>query len=86
MTKQEAIDELESLLEHCQSMKEHKHHEPWESDVQALSLAISALEGNPGKWMKIPHGYMCDNCGTRSLLPTPFCSFCGASMEEFAHD
>lgn len=43
MTNKEVIEELISLIEHCASMKEHKHHEPWESDVQALSFAIKAV-------------------------------------------
>lgn len=45
MTKEEAIDELISLKEHCASMMESKHHEPWASDIEALDMAIEALEG-----------------------------------------
>lgn len=44
MTNKEAIVELESLIEHCEAQKEHKHHEPWESDVEALNQAIAALK------------------------------------------
>ena len=43
MTDKEVIEELESLKEHCKSMMESKHHEPWASDVQALSFAIKAV-------------------------------------------
>lgn len=44
MTNKEAIEELESLIEHCSSFVEHKHHEPWESDIEALKLGIRALK------------------------------------------
>lgn len=43
MTNKEAIEELESLIEHYSSFVEHKHHEPWDSDIEALKLAIKAL-------------------------------------------
>ena len=44
MTRAEAIEQLETLKEHCASQKTHKHHEPWESDMEALDMAIEALE------------------------------------------
>lgn len=44
MTRTEAIEQLETLKEHCASQKAHKHHEPWESDMEALDMAIEALE------------------------------------------
>lgn len=39
-----AIDQLKTLQQHCIKQKLHKHHEPWESDIEALDLAIKALE------------------------------------------
>lgn len=52
MNKSEAIEELISLKEHCASMKEHKHHEPWESDIEALEIAINALNKEKvGHWI-----------------------------------
>ena len=44
MTRSEAIEQLETLKEHCASQKAHKHHEPWESDMEALDMAIEALK------------------------------------------
>ena len=44
MTRAEAIEQLETLKEHCASQKAHKHHEPWESDMEALDMAIEALK------------------------------------------
>ena len=44
MTREEAIEQLETLKEHCASQKAHKHHEPWESDIEALDMAIEALK------------------------------------------
>ena len=56
MTNKEAIEELESLIEHCSSFVEHKHHEPWESDIEALKLGIEALKERPqGEWIPITY-------------------------------
>ena len=43
MTIHEAIEQLESLLGHCQTMRESG--EIWARDVEALNLAIAALRG-----------------------------------------
>lgn len=42
MTKCEAIDQLESLLEHCKTMLENG--EIWARDCEALNIAIKELE------------------------------------------
>ena len=34
MTNKEAIEQLVSLQLHCKSFMEHKHHDPWESDMR----------------------------------------------------
>lgn len=41
MTRCEAIDQLESLLEHCKTM--HESGEIWARDCEALGMAIAAL-------------------------------------------
>ena len=44
MTREEAIKQLESLYDHCQSMKSGDDGLPvWEDDCKALKLAIAAL-------------------------------------------
>lgn len=42
MTKNEAIDQLKSLLDHCKTMRESG--EIWARDVEALDIAIKALK------------------------------------------
>ena len=49
MDNREAIDQLKSLQQHCLNNKLHKHHEPWESDIEALDLAINVLDDLPVK-------------------------------------
>lgn len=41
MTKNEVIDQLESLLGHCKTMRESG--EIWARDCEALRIAIAAL-------------------------------------------
>lgn len=43
MTKNEVIDQLKSLLEHCKTMRESG--EVWVRDCEALDIAIAALRG-----------------------------------------
>ena len=44
MTKNEAIDQLESLLDHCKTMRESG--EIWARDCEALDVAIKELEAD----------------------------------------
>ena len=44
MTKNEAIDQLESLLAHCKTMRESG--EVWVRDCEALNIAIKELEAD----------------------------------------
>lgn len=43
MTRREAIDQLEILLDHCKTM--HESGEIWDRDCEALGMAIAALRG-----------------------------------------
>lgn len=43
MTKNEVIDQLESLLDHCKTMRESG--EIWARDCEALRIAIATLRG-----------------------------------------
>ena len=93
MNKNEAIEELISLKEHCASMKEHKHHEPWESDIEALEMAINALNKEKvGHWIPCQKfeeywdaEYLCSECGY-SHHARPYCPNCGTLMEEVDED
>lgn len=42
MNQKEAIEQLENLLGHCESMANRDSH-VWDADCQALKLAIAAL-------------------------------------------
>lgn len=42
MNRKEAIEQLENLLGHCESMANRDSH-VWDADCQALKLAIAAL-------------------------------------------
>ena len=44
MTKNEVIDQLESLLDHCKTMRESG--EIWARDCEALDVAIKELEAD----------------------------------------
>lgn len=44
MTKNEVIDQLKSLLEHCKTMRESG--EIWARDCEALDVAIKELEAD----------------------------------------
>ena len=47
MTDKEAIDQLGSLMYHCENMKNGEPDDVWADDVEALNLAIKALEERP---------------------------------------
>ena len=44
MSRSGALEQLGTFKAHCASQKAHKHHEPWESDMEALDMAIEALK------------------------------------------
>lgn len=77
MTRKEAIEQLESLREHCDAMVDDKFasDDVWDRDVEALDLAITALRGPTkemvermrGKWepksRRERTTYVCSKCG-----------------------
>lgn len=101
MTKNEATDQLKSLLGHCQTMRESG--EIWARDVEALNLAIAALRGPtreqvekvwrsewayPACEWNLPK---CPKCGCNSKDATyghknNFCPRCGSPMTDEAVD
>lgn len=44
MSIKEVIEQLESLVEHCDNMQEYSNHEPWCDDVKALNIAIDIIK------------------------------------------
>lgn len=44
MSIKEVIEQLESLVEHCDKMQEYSNHEPWCDDVRALNIAIDIIK------------------------------------------
>lgn len=44
MTREEAIKQLESLLEHCEAMRNYDEF-AWGNDCKALEIAIEVLKG-----------------------------------------
>lgn len=44
MTIKEVIEQLETLVEHCDKMQEYNNHEPWCDDVRALNIAIDIIK------------------------------------------
>lgn len=99
MTKNEVIDQLKSLLDHCKTMRESG--EIWARDCGALRIAIAALRGptreqvRMGMWIReltpqklsgrtISH---CSKCWHRVFWPnehTNFCPDCGMPMTDEA--
>ena len=45
MTREEAIKQLESLLEHCEAMRNYDEF-AWGNDCKALEIAIEVLKGS----------------------------------------
>ena len=98
MTKNEVIDQLESLLGHCKTMRESG--EIWARDCEALRIAIATLrdptreqvERTRGHWITVvetngrEHS-KCDACqnGLDGLEDAySFCPNCGAPMTDEA--
>lgn len=44
MSIKEVIEQLESLVNHCNIMQEYTSHRPWCDDVKALNIAIDILK------------------------------------------
>lgn len=44
MSIKEVIEQLETLVEHCDKMQEYSNHEPWCDDVRALNIAIEIIK------------------------------------------
>jgi len=44
MNAKEAISQLESLKEHCESMRDGCGDDAWDEDVEALKIGIQALQ------------------------------------------
>lgn len=100
MTKQEAIDQLSLLLDHCESMMTSEFP-VWARDCDALKTAISALKGPTREQVKKVRGEWidrralsdapaeCSNCGEwvyGKVQDVNFCPFCGVPMTDEAVD
>ena len=85
MTKNEVIDQLESLLGHCKTMRESG--EIWARDCEALRVAIAALRGPTreqvekvwrGEWIGSADGY----ADGELVYDIWECSECGYGINE----
>ena len=98
MTREEAIRQLQSLRDHCQSMMRDEYEDGiWVQDIEALDLALTALRPVSreqvwrGEWKHYlpPLGAgniqcRCTKCGRTPDVETPFCAWCGAPMTDEA--
>ena len=100
MTREEAITQLELLLEYCESMMTSEYP-VWRRDCEALQMLIAALrpisreqvEKLRGEWKHYlpPLGAgdvqcRCTRCGRTPDVETPFCAWCGAPVTDEAVD
>ena len=85
MTKNEVIDQLESLLGHCKTMRESG--EIWARDCEALRIAIATLRGPTreqvekvwrGEWIGSADGY----ADGELVYDIWECSECGYGINE----
>ena len=99
MTREEAITQLELLLEYCESMMTSEYP-VWRRDCEALQMLIAALhpisreqveKAWRGEWKHYlpPLGAgdvqcRCTRCGRTPDVETPFCAWCGAPMTDQA--
>lgn len=99
MTREEAITQLELLLEYCESMMTSEYP-VWRRDCEALQMLIAALrpisreqleKAWRGEWKHYlpPLGAgdvqcRCTRCGRTPDVETPFCAWCGAPMTDKA--
>ena len=68
MNQKEAIEQLENLLGHCESMANRDSH-VWDADCRALKLAIAALR--PVSWEQMEKVFPgCKHCTKQKV---PFC-------------
>ena len=95
MAREEAITQLEILLEYCESMMTSEYP-VWRRDCEALQMLIAALRSVSreevekvwrGEWKpierlwKYSHQWQCSRCGQPTLTDQKqFCDFCGAPM------
>ena len=95
MTREEAITQLDLLLEYCESMMTSEYP-VWRRDCEALQMLIAALrpisreqleKAWRGEWKHYlpPLGAgdvqcRCTRCGRTPDVETPFCAWCGAPM------
>ena len=100
MTKNEVIDQLESLLGHCKTMRESG--EIWARDCEALRIARAALRGPMreqvekmwrGEWKTLgaakygkPGVHYCTKCEECHPYKHNFCPDCGSPMTDEAVD
>ena len=94
MTKNEVIDQLESLLGHCKTMRESG--EIWARDCEALRIAIAALRGPTREQVEAfpkcnyceAEWGTCDPITNRFTMPPRggirFCPMCGHPMTDEA--
>ena len=100
MTREEAITQLELLLEYCESMMTSEYP-VWRRDCEALRMLIAALRPISreqvekvcgGEWKIITthngctpdQDCVCSRCGASGIPNKPFCDSCGAPMTDEA--
>lgn len=92
MTREEAITQLEILLEYCESMMTSEYP-VWRRDCEALQMLITALRPVTreqvdkvwrGEWVDCSNGWMCSRCEYDNTYAKPFCPNCGAPMTDEA--
>lgn len=79
MTREEAITQLELLLEYCESMMTSEYP-VWRRDCEALQMLIAALRPVSreqiekvwrGEWNQDEHGrVVCNRCGSMAAIGT----------------
>lgn len=101
MTREEAITQLELLLEYCESMMTSEYP-VWRRDCEALQMLIAALRPISreqvekvwrGEWKGVPklgvYDMACSKCGYSPgirFYSSEFCPNCGAPMTDKAVD
>lgn len=95
MTREEAITQLELLLEYCESMMTSEYP-VWRRDCEALQMLIAALRPVSreqvekvwrGEWIDAYPGTSsckCTKCGAVQEYESTFCGHCGAPMTDEA--
>ena len=95
MTREEAITQLEILLEYCESMMTSEYP-VWRRDCEALQMLIAALRPVSrervekvwrGEWQMVSNGSgVCSECHRQDKIDplAKFCRYCGAPMTDEA--